>query len=98
MSSLSNSSVVSRKELLASDLSETETVMLDIEQGRYFGVKGVANAIWGELANPVSVKDLCLRLRGRYEVDEETCESEVLRFLDLLHDQDLLKVWDPTVM
>jgi hypothetical protein len=86
--------VVRRKRVVANELSADETVMLDVDQGRYFGVSEIGKVIWETVAEPTSVDDLVAALLERYEVDEETCRREVISFLNELADQGLLDVED----
>lgn len=84
--------IVRRDRVVANDLSATETVMLDVDRGTYFGLKDVAAAIWADLAQPTTLDALCARLVERFEVDETTCRREVAEFLADLADQELIDV------
>lgn len=95
MSQISPTALVVRREhALSNDLSETETVMLDIERGAYFGLKDVGKVIWEELAVPVTVDGLCNKLMTRFEVERERCRVEVHSFLGQLQDEGLIEVRD----
>ena len=95
MPSFSPSAVVSRREHpLTNDLSGTETVMLDIERGTYFGLQHVGKVIWEQLESPIRVADLCGYLLTQFEVDAGTCKEEVDYFLAQLFDQGLIEVHD----
>ena len=48
-----------RGDLLANDLSPTETVMLDVAGGNYYGLRDVGKAIWDHLQSPMRVNELC---------------------------------------
>jgi len=86
--------VVRRTQPLTNDLSETETVMLDIERGTYFGLKHVGKAIWEALEEPTTVDALCSDLGRRFDVDQDTCWREVGSFLRQLREHDLIEVRD----
>ena len=63
MTALSAGAVVQRRgDLLANDLSVTETVMLDVEGSSYYGIKDVGRVIWDHLESPIRVDALCERL------------------------------------
>jgi hypothetical protein len=95
MTSMRGDAVVMRSSrVVANELNDAETVMLDVDQGRYFGVSDIGNAIWGIIAQPTSIDDLIAALLQRYEVDEDTCRREVNAFLGELSDQGLLDVED----
>jgi hypothetical protein len=93
VASISSDALVSRRDHpLTNDLSDTETVMLDIERGTYFGLQDVGKAIWEALAMPTTIDAICADLTERYDVDVDTCRQEVRAFLDQLHEQDLIQV------
>ena len=93
MSEISSDSVVQRRDdLLANDLSDTETVMLDVAGGTYYGLKDVGKVIWDHLDSPVKVDDLCEQLIDEFEVDPDMCRRETLAFLETLHERGLVVV------
>ena len=49
-----NARLVRRDRVVANDLNDTETVMLDVDRGTYFGVTGVGRSIWDLLAEPAT--------------------------------------------
>ena len=81
-----------RGDLLANDLSDSETVMLDVAGGSYYGVKDVAKAIWDLLESPITFDTLCERLGEQFDVDAQTCRTETEAFLSTLQQQGLLVV------
>ncbi len=74
------------------EVVDDELVMADIDAGRYYGLNGVAAAIWQDLEHPIAVDDLCRRLCDRYEVSAERCSTEVLRFLTDMESRNLISV------
>lgn len=81
-----------RNDLLANDLSPTETVMLDVAGGSYYGLKDVGKAIWDHLETPVTVERLCEMLIDQFEVDADMCRRETTAFLEKLHERGLIIV------
>jgi len=81
--------------VVANDLNDTETVMLDVDRGAYFGVTGVGRSIWDLLVEPATADSIVASLLTEYEVDEDTCRAEVHAFLDDLVEQGLVDVGDP---
>lgn len=73
------------KKLNVTDLSG-EKVMVDFEQGKYFMIKGAGNEIWDMLEDGIMVSDIVNKLLQIYEVERETCEREVLAFLNQLEE------------
>lgn len=91
MGLLTGESVVRRRDhVIGNALSERESVMLDIDRGRYFGVKEVGHVIWTEIEQPTNVDNLCRRLGQQFDVDEETCRNDVIAFLEQLLAQGLI--------
>lgn len=86
------STVARRPNLLTSELSDREMVLLNIDGGAYFGMEGVAKRVWEQLAEPSRVADLCTALLARFAVDTDTCREEVLAFLAQLQAKDLILV------
>ena len=69
-----------------------EVVMMDIEQGRYFGLNQTGTQIWALLAEPVVISDLCDQLTAKFNVPPKQCEQEVVAFLENLLTRGLLQV------
>lgn len=71
---------------------DNETVMMDIEQGSYFGLNPVGSRIWALLADSIAIGDLCDRLTEEFEVPREQCEAQVFGFLENLLERGLVQV------
>lgn len=69
-----------------------DVVMLDVEKGQYFGAENTGAFIWRLFEQPATVSVACDRLMDEYDVDRETCEEEVLAFLEQLHKAGLIEV------
>jgi hypothetical protein len=65
--------------------------MLDARQSCYFGLDVTGTVIWGLLEEPRSVAEVCTELVARYEVDDESCQRDVLAFAAELVDADLVE-------
>jgi hypothetical protein len=70
--------------LMASEV-DGELVMMHIDKGTYYGLDPVAARIYQALAEPKSVGEVCELMLQKFEVDPDTCRTEVLSF-----SQDLL--------
>ena len=79
-----------RPDLMASDLSANETVMMDIDQGLYFGLENVAKDIWDYLATPHTVAELQHYLGEAYAVDEQTLTTDLQTFLAEMEKHQLI--------
>jgi len=71
---------------------DNETVMMDIDQGRYFGLNKTGTRIWALVAEPIVIGDLCDQLTAEFSVPREQCEQEVMGFLQGLLKRGLLQV------
>lgn len=90
-----SSALVSRRsQHLTNDLSGTESVMLDIDRGRYFGLQDVGKVVWEQLDTPATLDDLCRHLVTRFEVDIDTCRRDIGAFLEQLLAHGLIEVSD----
>ena len=69
--------------ILASTVG-TEMVMMDIDVGKYYGFNEVGTRIWNLLEIPCSVQSICKHLLQEFEVKPETCEQEVVSFVNQL--------------
>ena len=77
-------------DIIATDM-DGETVMMSVEQGSYFGLSGVAPFLWEQLAEPLSIDELCRRVQNDFEVDEATCQADVTAFIGDLLENGVLR-------
>ena len=89
--------IARRADLMVSELSPNELVMLNIERGSYYGMEETAKAIWDLLSEPRSVAALVDPLLTRFAVDRPTCEREVLAFVNEMLQDELVQVVDGSV-
>jgi hypothetical protein len=71
---------------------DDEIVMLSPERGLYFGLNAVGASVWGLLETPRRVSALCGALTAEYDVDDGTCHTEVVGFLEELARAGLIEV------
>lgn len=81
-----------REDLMTSELSETEVVMLNVERGYYYGMQETAKAIWDHLSEPRSISALSAHLMTIFKVDQEACERDVIAFVNELLNDGLIHV------
>lgn len=89
---LNFSDSIQRKEHLLSAPIDDEVVLLDPEQGNYYGLNSVAADIWNLLKEPKSVFTLCNELIAQYDVEFEHCQKETLEHLATLLEQKLITI------
>jgi hypothetical protein len=78
-------------ELLALDVSGA-TILSNLETGFYYGIEEIGRRIWELTSAPIVVTELCGILTKEYDVDADTCEQDVLGFLNELAAERLLLV------
>jgi hypothetical protein len=73
---------------------DNETMVMDIEQGRYLVLNDIGSAIWEILAGSsegVTVGEVIGRLEQRYEADAGTIAADVSAFLSKLSERRLIE-------
>lgn len=68
-----------------------EKVMFSIVNGKYYNLGEVGGAIWDLLQEPNSINGMVSQLQEEYDVDEKTCEMQVMEFIAMLHKEGLIK-------
>ena len=69
-----------------------ETVILDIQSGRYLGLDAVATAMWKQLLETQSVDAAVRGLVGEYDVAEARLRSDLEAFVARLVDEQLIRI------
>lgn len=83
--SIGRDTLLSRNtDILHAPVGTEEAVMMSIDAGRYYGVNAVGARIWELLETPRTIAQLCAQICEEFEVDPQTCETEVLKFVDNL--------------
>jgi hypothetical protein len=77
--------------LFAADILE-ETVILSVEQGRYFSMTETSRAIWARLEKPTWVGELCRELSKEYDAPEADITRDTLAFLNYLFERGLIRL------
>ncbi|MFZ9956417.1 MAG: PqqD family peptide modification chaperone [Flavobacteriales bacterium] len=67
-----------------------ELVMMNIETGAYASLNETGKSIWTLLDSPKSVAEVVSSLVEEYEIDQATCEKEVLPFVENMLNSDVL--------
>ena len=86
-----DSIVVRDSEPVATTIDD-EVVMLSPRAQAYFGLGSVGSEIWTAIEQPRRVDDICAALMQQFEVDADTCQREVLDFLNDLVERKLARI------
>ena len=65
------------RETLSAEVDE-EVVALDVARGACYGLDSISARIWGMIAEPVAISEVCEALMEIYQVDPDQCRREVL--------------------
>ncbi len=73
---------------------DDELLAIDAQAGYCYSLNETAGRVWALIEAPIAVSAVCARLRQEYEVDEVTCEHEVIALLQGLCGAGLVQVSD----
>lgn len=68
-----------------------EFVMMGVDQGEYYAIKGVGASLWRHLEQPRDLAELCALVAEEYDVSAERCRPDVAAFLDQLRDKGMVQ-------
>lgn len=85
-----NARIVRNQEIVSSSM-DSDTVMMSIEMGEYYGTNPVGGRIWDLLEQPRTPAGICDILMEEYNVPAETCRRDVLEFIGQLFEKKLVK-------
>lgn len=78
---------------IVSDM-DGETVMMNIQNGKYYNLGRIGGKIWGVIVNPMKVQEVIAELVSEYDVEQSECEEQVLSFLHHLYAEGLIDFAD----
>jgi coenzyme PQQ synthesis protein D (PqqD) len=74
-----------------------EVVVLDLNSGTYYGLDELGTRIWTLIEQPMSLRTIREAIMSEYEVDGETCDQDILAFLNKMQAAGLVEVGDVSV-
>lgn len=83
--------LVHSKDIFASPIDD-EVVMANLKTDKYYGLNPVSTRIWQLLEEPTRLVDVCQTLMHEFDVDEATCQAEVLEFAQSLVDAEMVTI------
>jgi hypothetical protein len=84
-----------RDEVVARDL-QGETAILHLGSGVFFGLDPMATRVWQLLAAHAALREVLAALLEEYDVTEDRCRRDLIRFVRALHDNDLVTLETPS--
>ena len=86
-----SATVVIAPDHLVARLGE-ESVVLGLGKAMYYGLDDVAARAWDLMQSPVAVSTVRDTILQEYEVDAETCETDLIAFLASLEAEGMIEV------
>jgi hypothetical protein len=83
--------VILNQELLQSEI-DGETIMMSIDNGKYYGLNTVASRIWEIIKDEPLFAEIVEKLVTEYDIDKTQCEKETKDFLIKLIENKLIKL------
>jgi len=71
---------------------EAELVLLNLRDGVYYGLEGVASRIWSLIQRPSTVADIRDAIVAEYDVEPQRCEADLELLLEELVERGLAVV------
>jgi hypothetical protein len=79
---------------IISDLFGDEVVLVNLESGIYYSLRGSSAQIWIRIQNNYSIHELIEELSVLYQTKSERLSEEVINFIKNLISQNLIKIAD----
>jgi hypothetical protein len=76
--------------LVISETIGDETVIIDLEKGSYFSVKGCGAYIWEQLQQPISIREIRVHLSSVFDVESEKALNHLVQMISYLRDEGLV--------
>lgn len=80
-----------RGEMIETEV-DGELVALHVENGTCYGFNGTATRIWALIEQPKRLSELTDTLMREFDVDAETCETQLKELLDELAADGLVEI------
>ena len=89
---ISKETIVIRTESHLSTTLDDEAVLLEPEEGVYYGMNEIGTKLWEQLKTPIRVGELESVLLSEYNVDEEVVKKDIREFISNLNDAGLIEI------
>ena len=71
---------------------DNEIALLSLPVGRYFGLNMSGACVWEMIQQPITVENLLSRMLQRFDVEESTCQCDLLELLERMNAAGLIEV------
>ncbi len=89
---ISGDSIVVKSSDVISTSAGGESVALGLLTGKYYHFDEVGSKIWALLDDRTQVNQICGTLLSLYDIDEATCMTETLNFLQDLRGKSIVTI------
>ena len=89
---LSLDDVVRASDAQVSSRLGSDTVILELDDGVYYGLDDVGSRVWELLAQPRRVRELRDAVVAEYDVDPDRCAADLLALLSEMAERGLVEV------
>lgn len=69
---------------------ENESLLLNLQTGKYFRINEVGSLIWEILDGKNSAEDIIQTIVRHFDINEETARQDYLKFIEQLLNDDLI--------
>ncbi len=83
--------VVASEEHVSAEL-DSESVILSLKNGTYYGLDPLGAHIWELIQKPRQVLEVRDAILSEYDVSAEQCETDLIALLDQLESEGLIEV------
>ena len=87
-----DSIIVASQDQVSGELTDGETVVLNLKDGVYYGLDSVGSEILKLIQEPKTVQAVRDILLQHYDVEPEVCERDLVALLTEMADKDLIRV------
>lgn len=91
MCKISTNTIIQKNKQIVSADMDGETVMMNIQTGKYYNLGNMGGGIWALIEGQTKVETIIESLMEEYNVTREQCEKEVLSFLNQILGQGLIE-------
>lgn len=84
--------VIPHSDVIATSLSNQETVLLHMQTQQYYTLNETGTQIWGGLVQAHSLVDIGQTLEARYEITLEQAHQHILELITMLAAEKLVQV------
>ncbi len=91
---ITESSVVKRADSVTSAEVDGESVLLDLEEGMYYGLNPVGARIWDLIREPTAIGEVVDEITAEYDVERGQCLDDTIALVAEMSEDDLVVVQD----